>query len=273
MDTHPGQACQGCVRVQGDEGIGLHEEGVQRMLEGGDGTVGFGEGGLEVGEDLGGGPVRGFGGQFGQLLGGWAQPQQCGADLALGLVEALADAPQGPVRQLAFGGTDSSDHAAGDGTLEEAPQGTGDQTEAADSVGKPDAESASAAATFMAIAAEDAAGADGFSPRTAVVEAVQRAVANQSADDLAVGTGRQLEPLNRRVPFLVAATKPTLLAHARPLLSRKIVILPGWGERGVEAGYDKDPGAGCGVKIPGQATRLRQSRLPNSRCNKHPQIG
>ena len=43
---------------QGDDGPSLHEEGPQRMLEGGDGTGGVGEGGLEMGEDLGSRPVR-----------------------------------------------------------------------------------------------------------------------------------------------------------------------------------------------------------------------
>jgi hypothetical protein len=44
------EECQGSVR--GDEGIGLDEEGVLRLLEGGDRTVGAWEGGLEMGEDM-----------------------------------------------------------------------------------------------------------------------------------------------------------------------------------------------------------------------------
>src|SRR4051794_32030281 len=35
-----------------DDGTGLHEEGPHRLLEGGDRTVGVGEGGLEMCEDL-----------------------------------------------------------------------------------------------------------------------------------------------------------------------------------------------------------------------------
>ena len=65
----PGQrrpTCQGCVTGRRWD---LHEKGAQRMLEGGDRTVGIGEGGLEMGEYLrcrpGAGPAGDLGGSWG----------------------------------------------------------------------------------------------------------------------------------------------------------------------------------------------------------------
>ena len=43
----------------GENAIGLHEEGPQRELEGGDGTAGSGKGGLQMGDDVSGGAVLG----------------------------------------------------------------------------------------------------------------------------------------------------------------------------------------------------------------------
>ena len=99
----------------------LHEEGVQRMLEGGDGTVGVGEGGLEMGEDLGRRPVCGLVGD-GRQFGRRAACRQCRADLALAQVEAFPDALPGAVAEMAVGGADGSEDAAGDGVLKEPPQ-------------------------------------------------------------------------------------------------------------------------------------------------------
>ena len=48
----------GCVMSDSAGRWNLHEEGVQRMLESGDRTVGVREGGLEMCEDLGSRPVR-----------------------------------------------------------------------------------------------------------------------------------------------------------------------------------------------------------------------
>ena len=65
---------------------GLDKEGAAGQLEGSDGTEGVGEGCLEMSEDMGGGLV--CGGQFG----GRAAAEESGADLALGVVEAVPDA-------------------------------------------------------------------------------------------------------------------------------------------------------------------------------------
>lgn len=222
-----GGRCQGDVRG----GEGLHDEGPQRLLEGGDRTGGVGEGGLEMGEDLGRRSV--FRGQFGRR----AAPEEGGADVALAMAEASPDAQQGPVAQRAVDGADGSADAVGDGALEEAPQTAGGQAEPSDLVGEPDAEGPPATATCLAVAAKDPPRADRFSLRAALVKSAEKAVSNQRADNLAVRTGRLLEPFGDRVPFLRAAVKPSLLAHGVHA-SAKIVILAAWGRGGVVAGYD-----------------------------------
>ena len=151
--------------------------------------------------------------QPGRQFGRRAASQQGRADLALAQVEAFPDALPGPVAEMAVGGADGGEDAAGDGALEEPPQSAGGQAEPSDFVGEPDAEGPPATGPCIAVAAKDPPGADAFSPGVALVKAVQKAVANQRADDLAVRTGRLLEPFGNRVPFLVAAVKPSLLTH------------------------------------------------------------
>jgi hypothetical protein len=180
------------------------------MLEGGDRTVGFGEGGVEVCEDLRRRPLRGFRRQLGRR----APARQCRADLALALVEPFPDALQGPVTKMAVGGADSCEYAAGGGAFKEPPQTTGGQAEPADFVGAPDAEGPPATRACIAVAAKDPPRAHGFSLGVALVKSAQKAMPNQRADNLAMRTRRLLEPLSNRAPFLGAAAKPSLLAHA-----------------------------------------------------------
>ena len=187
------------------------------MLEGGDRASGVGEGGLEMSEDLRRRPVRRFGRQFGRR----AACRQYGADLALAVVKAFPDALPGTVTATAVGGAAGRADAADDGGFEETPQRTGCQAQASDFVRHPDAEGPPATAACVAVAAEDPPGAD-RSLRTDVVITVQRAVPNQRTDNLAVRTGRLLEPLGKQEPFLGAAVKPLLFAHSCPA---KIVIL------------------------------------------------
>lgn len=213
----------------GNVAEGLDEEGSQRMLEGGDGTVGVGEGGPEMSKDVGRRTPRG---QFGRR----AAPRKCRADLALAQAEALPDPLQGSVTQMAFGGTNGGGEAAGNGVLQKTPQRAGGQAQPSDLVGAPDAERPPATSPGMAIAAKDAPGADHFS-RAAVVVTIQRTVANQRADNVAMRTGRQLEPLMDGVPLVVATIKPTLLCHARSM-PREKRDCTGAKRRGVEAGYD-----------------------------------
>ena len=136
----------------------------------------------------------------------------------------MPDALHGPVTEMAVEAADGGEDAVGDGALEKAPQAGGGQAEASDLVGGPDGEGPPAAAPGVAVAAKDAAGTEGLSPGVDLVKAVQGAVANESADDVAVGTGGQLEPLDDRGPFLGVAEKPSLLAHS--ITSAKIVIIP-----------------------------------------------
>jgi len=255
MDACPGAADasgHGCVR--GDEGTGLHEEGPQRMLEGGDRTVDVGEGGLEMCEDLRHRSVRGFGRQRGRR----APARQCRADLALTVVESFPDALQGPVTQMAVGGADGCEYTAGGGAFEEPPQTAGCQAEPSDFVGDPDAESPPATATCITVTAKDPPRAHRLSLGVALVKAAQKAVPNQRTDNLAVRAGRLLEPFRNRDPFLGVTVEPSLLTHSGHA-STKIVILLAWERNGVVAGYDKDPLSGVRGKNPGQVVLPRLS--------------
>jgi len=89
----------------------------------------------------------------------------------LGLIEAFPDALPGPVTQMAVGGADGREDAAGGGAFQEPPQTAGGQAEPSDLVGDPDAEGSPATATCIAVAAEDPPGAHGLS-RVALVKPV-----------------------------------------------------------------------------------------------------
>jgi hypothetical protein len=205
-----------------NEGTGLDEEGVQGLLEGGDGRVGVGEGGLEMCEDVCGlGPACGFGGRRRR----WAAAPQCRADVALAEVEPLPEALVATVAQLAVDGAAGGDEAVDGGALQEAPQTAGSQAKPSDFVSEPDADRATATGSSLALAAQEAACAVGSALGTGVVKSVQRAVANQGAHRMAVGTGRQLEALDDGVPVLVVPVKPWLFVHWE--VSRKMVIVPG----------------------------------------------
>ena len=80
-------------------------------MEGGDGTGGVGEGGLEMGENLGRGLV--FGRQFGRR----AAPEERGAELALGVVEPFPDAQPGPVAEMAAAVAEGGEDLRGEDTL------------------------------------------------------------------------------------------------------------------------------------------------------------
>ncbi len=187
-----------------------------------------------MGEDL---RRRGLAWRWRRRLWRRAQPGQCRADHGLAKAEAAPEALPGAVAEMAIGGPDGSGHGTGGGEQEEAAKAGGGQTQSADFVGDPDAESAAAPRPCLAIAAKDASGADGFVLEVLLVESVQTAVAIENADDLAMRTRRMLEPLSHCRPFVVAAAKPALLCHASHA-STKIVILQAWKSGGVEAGYD-----------------------------------
>lgn len=169
------------------------------MLEGGDQTVGVREGGVEMGKDLGHGPMRGR--QVGRL----ASLKQCGADLALAQVEPLPDALPGSVTQMTLDGANRGRNAVGDGALEELPQRAGGQAQPSDLVGEPNAERASATGPSVTVAAKDPASAHGFSLRAAVVVAAQIAMPIERANRFAMRARHLLEPLGNRVPFVVVA--------------------------------------------------------------------
>jgi hypothetical protein len=259
--------------VWSGDGSGSHEEGVHRMLEGGNGTVGVGEGGLQMGEDLRRWPARSFSLQRGRQLRRRTPRRQCRANLALAQVEASPEALPGPVTEMAGGGTAGSDQASGDGVLEEAPQTARGQAEPSDFVCGPDADRPPATAPCLAVATKNPPCPDRLTLGVALVIAAQIAVANQRAYHLAVRTGHQLEPLRHRAPFLGAADKPSLLAHGRQVTSPKITDSTAATRCGVVAGYDKNLSSGVRGRNPRRDTHPRQSLLPNSRCNKHPRIG
>jgi hypothetical protein len=208
-------ACQECARgVSLNENAELHEEGPHRMLEGGDRTVGIGEGGLEMCKDLRRRSAR----RFSRQLGRRTPRRQCRADFALAQVEPFPDTLPGPVTSPTVGDdADRSGNAAGDGGFEESPQSEGCQAQPSDFVRAPDAECPSAAVPCMAVAAKDAPSADGFLLGAALVVSAQIAVANQRANRFAMRTRHLLELFSNRAPFRLAAEKPSLLAHVRPM--------------------------------------------------------
>ena len=226
------------------------------MLKGGDGAGGVGKGGLEMGEDVGCGPV------FLREMGRRAKPQECRAQGALAAAEPLPDAAPGAVAAMAAAAAASGAEAVGDGAAEEAVQAGGGQAEAADFIGEPDGDGPAAAGACVAVAAKEAVRAAGHA-WGGFVKAVQRAVANESADDLAVGTGGELEPLDDGVPIVVVAAEPAMRCHGDP--SSNSAIVPGRGRRGV-AGYERDGDSGV-RGIPAVPV------VPNSRCQHPPSIG
>ncbi|MFO0906709.1 MAG: hypothetical protein U0939_27135 [Pirellulales bacterium] len=140
----------------------------------------------------------------------------------MGVVKASPDALPRPLAEMVVigganrRGADRGGDAVGDDAREEPQETSGRNTQPSDLVGEPDAKGASATGASMAVAAEDAASAKGFAMRAGLVEAVEKTVANEGADHPAVGAWHQLEPQDERVPFVVVAAKPTLLAHDRP---------------------------------------------------------
>jgi len=183
------------------------------MLEGGDRTVGVGEGGLEMGQDV---RRRRSSCGFRRQLGRRTSCRQSGADPALALVEPFPDALQGSVTQMTLDDSNRGGDAVGDGALEESPQSMGCQAQASDFVGAPNAESPPAPAPPIAVAAKDTSSAQRFALGIAVVVTAQIAVPNERANRFTMRTGDLLEPLSNRLPFLVAAAKPPLLVHVCP---------------------------------------------------------
>jgi len=173
-------------------------------LEGGDGTVGVGEAGLEMSEDLcSGGPtcVRG------RDLGRRTATQERGADGGLAVVESLPDALPGSVASRALGGFDGGDDGADDGELEERPEGVCGDVQASDLVGEPDAEGSPTAGPLTPLVAIDPPRTDGGSLRVAVVESGENAVAIECTDGVAVRAVIGLEPLDDVEPLLLVAVE------------------------------------------------------------------
>lgn len=170
----------------------------------------MGESGLEMGEDLCCcGPTIGFSRQLGR----WAASEQSRADGALASVESFPDALEGSVAPRAVDGVDGGGDGADDGVLEKCPQGPGGEAQPPDFVGNPDAEGPSAAATAMAITTEDPPGPDRLSWWAGLVKSAEDAVADERADDLAVGAGDLFEPLDDSNPVFITAVEPGLVAH------------------------------------------------------------
>ena len=153
------------------------------------------------------------------------------------MAETLPDTLPRAVAEMAIGGPDGSEEGADGGELEESPKTAGGQAEPANFVGAPDAESAAATGPGLAIAAKDAAGADGFMLEVFLIKSIQTAVAIESADDLAMRTGRMLEPLGQ-APSIRPCRGKTIAAGPPRHASLEIVILQGRGSGGVVAGYD-----------------------------------
>lgn len=102
-----------------------------------------------MGEDLCGGRPAG---RCGRELGRRTATQQGRADRTLSALKPTPDSPEGSVAAGTVGVADGGGDAAGDGPLEECPQGPGGQAQPPDSLGDPDADGPSAAAPAMAVA-------------------------------------------------------------------------------------------------------------------------
>jgi hypothetical protein len=75
---------------------------------------------------------------FRRQLGRRTPSQPCRTDLALALVEPFPDTLQGPIAEMAVGGADGREDAAGGGALEELPQTARGQAEPPDLGYRPD---------------------------------------------------------------------------------------------------------------------------------------
>lgn len=132
--------------------------------------------------------------------------------------------------------------------MQEPPQAVGRDTDPADFVSQPNTGGASTAWASVAVAAKDTPSAKGFSLGAAVVKAKERAMPNEGADDVAVWAGRQLEPLEERLAFLVVMAKPSHIAHVRHPLESLIAWYQPGEERG-RARYDRNLKKGS--EVPG----------------------
>jgi len=145
----------------------LHEEGLACLLEIGDRAVGVGEGVLQMGDGL----CLGRGSGVGRHVGWRAALRERRANVALTKSEAFVDALEGAVAEPAVEGAAGGGDAGFERAQEEAPQAVGGQLKPSDNVGAPEAKRASAAVSGVAVAAEDAVGADGCALAGLVVAA------------------------------------------------------------------------------------------------------
>jgi hypothetical protein len=201
---------------------GLQEEGLDREMKSGDGTLDVGKGGLKVGE----GQCRRSARRLGRMLGERAPDRQGGAEMALRRLEPRPDALPRAIRQSAIKSADRGFNGAGDRHLEEVPQPTGRHLQPLDLVGEPDADGPPAATASIAPTAIDPVRAKHDS--SVLVETLQCAMPNQVANRLAVRTGRQLELLGNSDPFRLVAIKPTDFAHV-PTQKTRILPAQKWG--------------------------------------------
>src|SRR5947208_1854395 len=129
--------------------------------------------------------------------------------------------------EVAAGGED----AVGDGVLEELPESDGGESKASDFVGEPEGEGLAAAGLFPALVAQDSPSAEDRLPGTVLVKAVEKAVADERADAVAMRTGGQLEPFEKSVELVVIVVKASQLVHGAS--SAKIAIVASRGRSGV----------------------------------------
>ena len=142
----------------------LHEEGAQRMLEGGDRTVGIGKGGLEMGEYLRCRPVGGLRGDLGGSSGGGHRADSAVRILLWPWSKRFQMRCQVRSQRWRSAVRMASAMPLAAACLRNCHRAAGGQAESADFVGAPDAEGTAAARACIAVAAKDAAGATVFPP-------------------------------------------------------------------------------------------------------------
>ncbi|MAD80198.1 MAG: hypothetical protein CMJ50_05040 [Planctomycetaceae bacterium] len=180
-----------------------HKEGLQRDLEGGNGTQRMlFECRFEMSKCE-------FRRMLGRVLRRFAEGAQRGADRTLGLVESFPDAVRRGITQSASEALERLPPIAGeDGLPEKLPQAVGVQEESFDFVGDPQAEGSSAASGTIPIAAEDTPSTDCLLAQMHGIKSSQESVANQVSNLFAMRTSRHFQRDEQCIDIVLRTANP-----------------------------------------------------------------
>jgi len=188
----------------------LHERGLQRDLESGDGAKRMTlECGFEMSE-----------GEFARVLRRdvrrFTQRVKRCPNRALCLVKSLPDAIRRGITQAAVEAAESLKFIAADHcTLQKGPQAIRGQKQASDLVGQPDTEGSSATSRAIPVTAEDAISADRLFALLIFVVTTQDTMPDQTSHTFAMRTSRHLQLGEHVFDFLLGTTN-LLTHHSHP---------------------------------------------------------